>query len=270
MSSKSIPLGDAASLRRLTTRTQLIRLGLAAAIVLLALLAVLSARTSTNRNGPILPAGSDGIVVLDLSASASANEYVLIHRYLNELVKSNGRFGLVLFSDRAYEALPPNAPAATFESFARYFAPPYPTNPWAAGFSLGTSISQGLDLAHNVLDADGVQRRNVWLISDLSDSHSDRPLLSRSLQSYVSSGIELHVLPIQPNPRDLVPYRRLFGTQSPTIRVKPLPTAPPPSKSYAFPIALAVLALLVALALTANELVSAPLRWGRRPSEARA
>jgi hypothetical protein len=267
VTSTAIPLGDARALRRFATRTRLVRIGLAVAILTLGVLAVLFARTPANRNGPVLPAGSDGVVVLDLSASTSASEYAEINRYLTELIKSNGRFGLVLFSDKAYEALPPNAPASALATLAPYFQPPYPTSPWAAGFSFGTSISQGLDLAHNVLDGDGVKRRDVWLISDLSDSVKDRPLLNRSLRSYLASGIALHVLPIAPRPRDLAQYRRLFGTQSPTIRVRPLPAAPPRSSSYAFPIALAVVALLVAVALGINELVSPTLRWGRRAAE---
>jgi hypothetical protein len=268
MTPASIPLGDAPVLRRFTTRTRLVRAGLASAIVLLGLLAVLFARTSSNRNLPMLPAGSDGVVVLDMSASAGATEYADIERYLGDLIATHGRFGLVLFSDTAYEALPPNAPASALATLLSYFKPPYPTSPWSAGFSLGTSISKGLDAASNVLLSDGVKRRDVWLISDLSDAPTDRALLGPMLRSYVATGIELHVLPVEATQRDIAPYRRLFGTQSPTVRVKPLAVAPPPSASYAFPLALAILAALLSVALGANELLSTPLRWGRPALEA--
>jgi hypothetical protein len=265
MTSSSIPLGDVPALRRFMTRTQLVRGGLAAAILLFGLLAVLFARTSSNRHLPMLPAGSDGIVVLDLSASANAAEYADIDRYLTDLIKTQGRFGLVLFSDSAYQALPPNTPASALTPLLAYFRPPYPTNPWAAGFSLGTSISKGLDAASNVLLSDGVKRRDVWLISDLSDSPTDRAQLGPMLRSYVASGIALHVLPVEATQRDIAPYRRIFGTQSPTVHVKPLPITPPQSASYAFPLSLAILAALLAVALGVNELVSTPLRW-RRPT----
>lgn len=262
MTPSSIPLGDAPALRRFTSRTQLVRGGLAAAIVLVGVLAVLFARTSSNRHLPMLPAGSDGIVVLDMSASAGPNEYADIERYLGDLIKTRGHFGLVLFSDTGYEALPPNAPASALATLLPYFQPPYPTSPWAAGFSLGTSISKGLDAASSVLLSDGVKRRNVWLISDLSDSPTDLAQLAPTLRSYITSGIALHVLPVEATRRDLAPYRHFFGTQSPTVRVSPLPLAPPQSASYAFPLALAILAALLAVALAANELVSTPLRWG--------
>jgi hypothetical protein len=247
------------------TRTQLVRGGLAAAILLLGLLAVLFARTSSNRHLPMLPAGSDGIVLLDMSASAGGNEYADIERYLGDLIKTHGRFGLVLFSDTGYEALPPNAPASALATLLSYFKPPYPTSPWAAGFSLGTSISKGLEVASNVLLSDGVKRRDVWLISDLSDSPTDRAQLAPTLRSYIASGIALHVLPVEATQRDIAPYRRLFGTQSPMVRVKPLPIAQPQPASYAFPLSLAILAALLAVALGVNELVSTPLRW-RRPA----
>jgi hypothetical protein len=267
MTPSSIPLGDASALRRFTTRTQLVRGGLAAAILLLGLLAVLFARTSSNRNAPLLSAGSDGIVVLDMSASASANEYADIQRYLEDLIKTHGRFGLVLFSDTGYEALPPNAPATELTTLLPYFKPPYPASPWAAGFSLGTSISKGLEAASNVLLSDGVKRRDVWLISDLSDSPTDRAQLAPTLRSYVTYGISLHVLPVEATQRDIAPYRRLFGPPSPTVRVKPLPITPPQAASYAFPLSLAILAALLAFTLGLNELASTPLRWGRAALE---
>jgi hypothetical protein len=227
-----------------------------------ALLAVLVARTPSNAKVPFLPPGSDGIVALDLSASASATEYTYIHRYLTQIIDSRGRFGLVVFSDTAYETLPPNAPSSAFATVARYFqGPVYPTNPWAGGFSLGTSISKALDLAREVILGDGVRRRNVWLISDLSDAPEDLPLLNASLQSYSGAGIDLHVLPVDATAADLAPYRRLFGTQSPTISVKPLPVVPPVGRSYGFPLLLAVVAIILAVALAVNELVSPPLRW---------
>lgn len=263
MSSTSIPLGDAWLLRHLTTRTRLVRLTLGAAILAIMIAAVLVAGPPSSQIGPLLPAGSDGIVVLDVSASASAVEYSRIHAYLTEIVRSKGRFGLVLFSDSAYEALPPNTPAKEFGTIARYFqGPVFPTNPWAIGFSLGTSISQGLNLASSIIIDNGIRRRDVWLISDLDDSGTDRPLLNTALRSYTVSGIDLHVLGVDPARADLAPYRRLFGQQGPSVTVKPLPVVPTKSRAYPFPTSLAIVAGILMVILTLNELMSSPLRWG--------
>ena len=107
--------------------------------------------------------GSDGIVVLDLSASISSDTYAEIGTTLSTLASSGGHYGLVLFSSVAYEALPPGTPARELEPFVRFFrvhspgpgfAPVFPVNPWTQSFSEGTAISRGLDLAHSIVVRD--------------------------------------------------------------------------------------------------------------------
>ncbi|HEV2591236.1 MAG TPA: vWA domain-containing protein [Gaiellaceae bacterium] len=263
MSTEAIPLGDAPRLKSFTRRTGVVRAALAVAILAVGLVAVLFARPSARRTTPLLAPGSDGIVVLDLSASAGGAEYAELDRYLGELATTRGRFGLVVFSDTAYEALPPDTPASVLRTLTRYFRPPYPASPWSAGFSLGTAISKGLDLARSLLLSEGVRQRQVWLISDLNDAGGDRAQLARTLHAFVSSGIGLHVLGVHARPVDVAQYRRFFGAQSSKIRVKALPAAVLPRSSYAFPTVLVVLAAVLAAALAANELLSRPLRWGR-------
>jgi hypothetical protein len=261
----SIPLGDAWALRRLRIRTQAIRLALAAAVLASAIAAIFVANSPAARSVPLLPPVSDGVLVLDLSASSSAPEYDRMYSVLTGLARSHARFGLVIFSDRAYEALPPGTPASALLTVSRYFrGPPYPTNPWAAGFSLGTVISQGLDLARSLLLAYGVHRRDVWLISDLGDASQDRPLVAKSIRAYRDSGIALHLLPLDPLKTDLAFFTQLLGGPSPSVLPRPLPAVRTAAGDrYAFPLALVVLAGVLALALALNELVGAPLRWGR-------
>ena len=82
---------------------------------------------------------------------------------------TDGRYGLVVFSNVAYEALPPGSPASALRPLIRYFtvptarrrpgaAAPLPTNPWTLSFSSGTRISAGLDLAHRILLANRLTR----------------------------------------------------------------------------------------------------------------
>ena len=109
-------------------------LGLAA--VAAAAAVVLLGRGEAAPPGP-LPEGTDGLVVLDLSASISTDTYARIGATLDGLAESGGRYGLIVFSDTAYLALPPGTPAAALRTFARRFDVPeqtggaitVPTNP---------------------------------------------------------------------------------------------------------------------------------------------
>ena len=104
----------------------------------------------------LLPAGSDGLVVLDLSASISSDTYARIGGTLDRLADSGGRYGLIVFSDTAYLALPPGTPAAELRPFARQIRSAGARRsarswcrrtPGRGSFSAGTKISTGLQLA---------------------------------------------------------------------------------------------------------------------------
>ncbi len=108
------------------------------------------------------------MVVLDLSASISSDTFNRIGETLRKLVATNGRYGLVVFSNVAYEALPPGTPASALRPLIRYFTVPSPHRPVARphsprtpelSFSSGTRISAGLDLAHRILLANRCRRR---------------------------------------------------------------------------------------------------------------
>ena len=103
----SIPLADAGALRPAATRTLLVRIALAATLAGLVVAAALVSRHPHTETIVTLPAHSSAIVVLDVSASISADTYSRIGATLSSLARSDGRYGLVVFSDQAYEALPP-------------------------------------------------------------------------------------------------------------------------------------------------------------------
>ena len=145
-----------------------------------------SCSSAVGRGAGLLPAGSDGLVVLDLSASISSDTYARIGGTLDRLAGSGGRYGLIVFSDTAYLALPPGTPAAELRPFARRFDLPaqaagaivVPTNPWTASFSAGTKISTGLQVALDTIRARQLGRPAVLLVSDLDDDAGDRERLT--------------------------------------------------------------------------------------------
>src|SRR6187551_3655911 len=100
----SIPLADARTLRPAATRTLLVRLVLAATLGGLVLAAALVSRHPNTQTIVTLPPHSSAIVVLDVSASISADTYSRIGATLSSLARSRGRYGLIVFSDQAYEA----------------------------------------------------------------------------------------------------------------------------------------------------------------------
>ena len=238
---------------------------------------------------PLLAFGSSGVIVLDLSPSVEHGTIARMYATLTQLAASKGRFGLVVFSNQAYEALPPNTPAAELSSFARFFhpigLPPaaaaeamaagvnlrrapvesgfaiYPVNPWAYAFSFGTTISAGLILARSVLAGSGASHPNVWLISDLADGPDDLPVVAETVRQYDRLGIALNVIGLDPSKADGRFFAALVGASGRIVEAKPTAEAPLTTK-HGFPLGLAVAAGLLALLLGANELRSTPLSWG--------
>ena len=276
MSRRAIPFADVRSLFPLARRTTLVRAAAAVVLAGLALAAVLIGREPDVRESNVLPKRSNGIVVLDLSASISTDTYARIGATLRELTESGGRFGLVVFSDTAYEAIPPGTPSVALRPLVRYFTlrpartagflPTFPVNPWANSFSGGTKISTGLELARGVLiDEARAEKPAVLLVSDLEDDPADVPKVTSIALAYRREGIPLDIVALNPSPGDEQLYRRLvrgWGSYTPA-RLRDERTEA--SSSGSFPLGLAGIALAVALLLGAYELWSARLTWARRP-----
>src|SRR5581483_10021729 len=175
----AIPVPGAGALAGNARRTARVRRALAAAVCILVVLAALAARHPATTQPTSLPVRSGDMVVLDLSASISSDTFSRIGETLRKLVSTGGRYGLVVFSNVAYEALPPGTQASALRPLIRYFTVPpnasgaLPTNPWTLSFSRGTRISAGLDLAHRILVENHLTRARVVLISDLADDPAD-------------------------------------------------------------------------------------------------
>lgn len=268
--SAHIPLGDAGELAPAWRRTRVVRGVLAAALAVLIVATALLVSSPTTHTLRFLPEQSNGIVVLDLSASISSDTFNRIGETLDELAATNGRFGLVVFSDVAYQALPPGTPSSALRPYARYFkvpeqttpglAPSFPVNPWTSSFSAGTRISSGLGLAFNVIRSERLARPGVILISDLDDDPGDDVPLRSIALAYRHEAVRLRIVALNPAPNDQERFSQLLGPAA-SITQANLPGEQTATSHASFPTGLAVLAIVIALALAANELVSARLTW---------
>lgn len=281
----SVPLADARDLAPLLRRGRVVRLALAGALVAASLSALALARGLEAREAALIPPGSNGVVVLDVSASISATTYRQIGRVLAEAAEQGGRYGVVLFSDTAYEALPPGTDARELRRFQRFFTPlapqarraggtivtygdaSFPANPWQTSLTAGTRISEGLRLARAVLARDRVKRPAVVLVSDLATDQSDIPLLAETLIGYIRAGIPLRVVALAASPRDKGFFSAFLRRDGGVV------DAPRPGvrdsqdawlRATVFPRGLVLAAALVLALLAANELWCGRLTWGRR------
>lgn len=263
-----LPLAEAPSLVPAARRTLAVR-GALAAVVVAATAAFLLVSRDTHTHALVpLPANGSAIVVLDLSASTSSDTFSRIGGTLAALSGSGGRFGLVVFSDVAYEALPPSAPAADLSPLVRYFtlpaqrrpgfAPAFPANPWEATFSGGTRISAGLELAHALA---GGRPEPVVLVSDLDDDPSDLPRLASVLAAYRRDRVPVRIVGLDPSPADVALFRRLLGPGAPIVEAPTLDQVPP-HDATPFPWPLVALAAVAAAALALLGAWAPRLEWG--------
>jgi hypothetical protein len=187
-----------------------VRLGLAATAVTLVILAAWSSRDLETGERGLLRTGETGVVVIDLSLSIEGEDYSVVRRALRQLIAENATIGLVVFSDTAYELLPPGTPASQLRPLLRLLVPPRlgpPVNPWTQTFRAGTQISTAIELAKDMLERDQVVDGSVLLVSDLETAPDDVPALASSIQSLRQEGIGLQVVPLGPS----TDARILFG-----------------------------------------------------------
>lgn len=190
---------DAGALRAASRRARILRAVLAAAAVASLAGAAASARGLDVRERSILPSGSTGVVVLDLSLSILDPDYRRLRGALRHLIEADAPVGLVIFSDAPYELLPPGTPARELEPVIRLLTPTgseAPVNPWTEQFRAGTRISTALVLARDMLERDGVEDGSILLISDLETAPEDLQALIRTLESLRARSIPLRVVPL--------------------------------------------------------------------------
>ena len=266
----AIPLGDADAFGRGVRTLRLVRWAIVVVLVAAALLAFLAALRLRPAEASPLPASSTGIVVLDVSASISSDTYARIAATLARLERSDRTYGLVLFSDTAYLALPPNTPSDELRPFVRFFRVPQasspgalpepPRSPWTDAFSGGTRISTGLSLALDLIRENRLARPAVLLVSDLDDDTGDLDRVAQLAVAYRRAGIGLHVVGLNASPEDAAFIRRLLPGKG-SFTQGALPGERSASVAGESTTWLVVAAILVAVALAAFSLTTRPLRW---------
>jgi hypothetical protein len=264
----AVPLADAPRLDGAARRTTVVRLGLAALAVALVVAVALAARRPPRAAAPLVQPGKSTIVVLDLSASVSSDTASRMGATLGRLAASGGGLGLVVFSDVAYEALPPGTPASALRPMAPMFATQrevdgFPINPWTRSFSSGTSISAGIDRALAMLRAQRAHGGSVLLVSDLADAPTDTERLTASVLDARREGVQVQAIGLNPARADADFFRRLL-VQPGSVSLATLPGAGSPEGaggSHAFPLVLVVVAAALLLLLAVNELACARLTW---------
>jgi hypothetical protein len=280
---RAIPLADAPSLRSQARRTLAVRIALGALLVGCLAVAVAVSRTGGGQQQTFFSGAKSSVLVIDGSASIGAVPHARIGRTLRKLVEAHSSFGLVFFSDTAYEAVPPGTRWTEIEPLLRFFRPRRPAprdafgrqirprrrqadNPWAA-IRGGTRISTGLRLARSILRREhDVHGDGVLLLSDLDNSLFDMPALTRTLTQYAAEGIKLRVIGLGPSRDDEEFFRRVLG---PEALVSSAELAPPGggathsvvTAAAATPTGLIGAALVLLLLLGANEHWAARLRW---------
>jgi hypothetical protein len=188
---------DASAFRRNTLATRLIRAVLAIAAIACVAAAAASARSGDVRVQSVLSTRSTGIIVLDLSLSIQDVDYKRLRNALKHLIVADAPVGLVIFSDAAYELLPPGTPAHELQPILRLLTPPergQPVNPWSDAFRGGTRISSALLLAQDMIERDHIQNPSVLLISDLETAPEDVQTLLQVLRSLRGKGVQVKIV----------------------------------------------------------------------------
>lgn len=278
-----LPTSVAAELDGVARRTSVLRLAFAlAAAGLLALAALTSGGLGATPTS-YFASGGGGVVVLDLSTSVDPRKYRRIHRVLTSLTEASTRVGLVVFSDVAYEMLPPGTRGEELRPLLPFFdVGQVPAqggagfggrgprsfglaSPWTGTFRGGTRISTGLREARRAIERDGVAPA-VLLLSDLDDSVFDTTPLTQELIRYEGEGIRLRVIPLfaQPDDRDL--FARIAG-EGAFVQNRELlrNTAIEERQTLAgsFPAALVLAGAALLLLLALNERLCARVAWRR-------
>lgn len=282
-----IPVADAPSLAGVARRTALLRLLLAVALLAVAGLAYLFASRLQARPSSYFAEGATGVIVIDFSTSIDPGKYRRIARVLRTVTETSQPVGLVVFSDSAYEAIPPGTRGDVLRPVLRFYeapeGPPIPSrftrlggarnfpgrplrSPWQETFRGGTRISAGLQVAREMLQRDRIQGGSVMLVSDLDDSPFDTTRLADEAIAYRRAGLDIRLVSLSPSREDRELFTRLFGARAFVGHRELLANSELEERrtlvgSFPSALALAAAALLVLLAL--NERINTRLRWRR-------
>jgi hypothetical protein len=217
-----VELADLHELRSPMLRTSAGRVVLAAALAATLAGIVLLARSAGTGRAAVLPSGATtGCVVLDMSASISGPVYERVAATLRGIVNANQSICLVMFSDTAYELLPPNSPPGALLQFIPFFVPVrfyggtpvFAQSPWDQ-FSGGTRISAGLIAGDTALKRAHVKHGALLIVSDLDDSVADQPQLDAEALRLHREHVPVRIVPLFAESSNESYFAALFGADS--------------------------------------------------------
>jgi hypothetical protein len=282
---EQIPVADAPALGRAARRTTVVRLLLVVALLGAAALAYLFATELDARPSSYFAEGTTGVVVIDFSTSIDPGKYRRIGRVLHTVAETSQPVGLVVYSDAAYEAIPPGTRGDVLRPLLRFYERPdrrlaprvrggfgapvfreLPASPWQRTFRGGTRISAGLSVAREMLVRDRVQGGSVMLVSDLDDSPFDTARLGDEAIRYRRAGIDIRLVPLSPAAEDRELFMRLFGPEAFVDHRELLANSELEERRTlvgSFPAALVGVAVALLLLLALNERLNARLHWRR-------
>ena len=207
-----IPTTEPRRLERTRTRTAVLRIGLAVALLAAIAGAFLMARREGVERAPLVPTGKTGVLVLDLSASTSEEAFA---QTIEKLAKADEHVGLIAFSDAAYELLPIGTPGRELLPLLRYFSTaggnqPPAQNPWV-GFRQGTRISEGMRAAHETLRREGVEDGSLILVSDFEILPDEIQRVAEQVAEVRGDGIDVRLVPLDPTPERRARINAILG-----------------------------------------------------------
>jgi len=188
-----LPFAELKALRRPLLRTTILRVLLGSALAAVFVAALVVARERDAQPDGLLPAGRTGMIVLDLSASTGLQPE--FGELLRRVAAADEPTGLIVFSDTAYELVPPGTPGKDLAPMTRFFSERSRQNPWAS-FQTGTNLASGVELARDVLERDRIEHGTILLASDLEIFPDDGPRLTAALAELRAAGHDLRILPL--------------------------------------------------------------------------
>jgi hypothetical protein len=290
---QAIPLADADAMAKSARRQTFVRVILAVGLVAALVGAVVFAQRPGEGERIIVKGADSGVVVLDLSASIGQPGRTVVDPF-EYLADTDQEFGLVIFSGRAYEMLPPGTSSAELRPIIRALLP-FPdvclartdiqcppdtrrvvpdskegqrirrlsVTPWDSNWRGGTEISTGLNLARQMLERHNMKDHGVLLISDLDDATLDVPQLTRELITYRAEGIPIHLVALAPFDDDRFFFERILGKDAFVNHADMTPglDARRRAQRAGVPEGLTGLALLLLTLLALNEHFCGRLAW---------
>jgi hypothetical protein len=217
-----VPLADLPRVHGAAQRTALVRVLLVAALgVTLAWLFIVAKSAGAGRAAVFPEGASTGVDAFDISASISGPIYARVATTLRGIVNANQSVGLIMYSDTAYELLPPNSPPGAMLQFIPFFVPlryygstpVFGQTPWDT-FMGGTRVGEGLKMARLALQRAHVKHGAILLVSDLDDSNADQGLLEQQALQLRAAHIPVRIVPLFAAPRDRRLFAALFGEKA--------------------------------------------------------